>query len=86
MKRLVTFTRIVLLIVAASTWAFAETDTIKVMTRNEYLGADIAPVLQAQTPSAFIAWTSQYRSISTAIRYRKLSGSSIATSFWSEQA
>jgi endonuclease/exonuclease/phosphatase family metal-dependent hydrolase len=55
MKRLVAFTRIALLIVAASTWALAETDVIKVMTRNEYLGADIAPVLQAQTPSDFLA-------------------------------
>ena len=33
--------------------ALADTDSIKVMTRNQYLGADLAPLIQAQTPEDF---------------------------------
>ncbi len=33
--------------------ALADTNSIKVMTRNQYLGADLDPLIQAQTPEEF---------------------------------
>lgn len=41
--------------VAIPAEAWASADGIKVMTRNEYLGADLAPVVTAQTPEEFLA-------------------------------
>jgi endonuclease/exonuclease/phosphatase family metal-dependent hydrolase len=35
--------------------AFANGDIIKVMTRNQYLGTDLSPLMLAQTPEEFIA-------------------------------
>jgi hypothetical protein len=44
-----------LVLVISSSSAFARGDTIKVMTRNQYLGADLSPILLAQTPAEFVA-------------------------------
>ena len=37
-----------------STQAMAGRDVIRVMTRNQYLGADLTPIVLAQTPEAFL--------------------------------
>jgi endonuclease/exonuclease/phosphatase family metal-dependent hydrolase len=38
-----------------STPAAADSDVIRVMTRNQYLGADLTPVIAAETPGEFMA-------------------------------
>jgi len=44
-----------LILTVFSAPAFADGDTVKVMTQNQYIGADLTPVLLAQTPAEFIA-------------------------------
>ena len=53
MKRIVGFVLIAFFCSVAPARAFAEED-IKVMTRNEYLGADFTSVILAQTPQDFL--------------------------------
>jgi endonuclease/exonuclease/phosphatase family metal-dependent hydrolase len=44
-----------LVLAVFSNRAFADGDIIKVMTRNQYLGADLTPIILAQTPEDFFA-------------------------------
>lgn len=56
MKRLIGFALGGLLVLAVfCAPAFADGDTVKVMTQNQYLGLDLDPLLRAQTPEEFIA-------------------------------
>src|SRR5262245_12932242 len=55
MKREIVIGLIVVLLTAGSAGAADQVGFIKVMTRNQYLGADLTPVIQAQTPQEFVA-------------------------------
>jgi hypothetical protein len=55
MNRIIRFIASVLFCSVVPAAAFGGTDVIKVMTRNEYLGADLTPVILAQTPQEFVA-------------------------------
>lgn len=56
MKRILGFIAVVFFCSSvAPGGAFGASDVIKVMTRNEYLGADLTPVILAQTPQEFLA-------------------------------
>lgn len=56
MKRLLRFALAGMLLLGVfSGAALAGDEMVKVMTRNQYLGADLAPVVLAQTPEEFLA-------------------------------
>jgi endonuclease/exonuclease/phosphatase family metal-dependent hydrolase len=55
MKRMIGLSLAVAVLVRAVPAGANGSDEIKVMTRNEYLGADLTPVILAQTPQEFLA-------------------------------
>lgn len=54
MKRLLSLGLALLALVLAPPITSAADDEVRVMTRNQYLGADLGPILGAPTPAAFI--------------------------------
>jgi endonuclease/exonuclease/phosphatase family metal-dependent hydrolase len=55
LKRIIAIVFCAVLLCGSPVWASGSAGVIKVMTRNQYLGADLTPVILSQTPQEFVA-------------------------------